>query len=329
MVFGLRDLKTGLRSSLVSFFLVAFTGVAADDRFSKDHRAPDGLAEVVTSVENTEFLGLGVLRKNTGDPCVSVATRSDKQFWACRGGEVSEKSAFDDIQINLAEKKFVLSRDLSKSADREFDELMMIVDALPKLVTFACYPELSISEVPISVTEDLRLADINYNGRIRKLIMSDRDLVGWELDAHDVYRTLANYCADYYCESAHLRNSSKFWECNSSHLTESLFLQNLGISVVLKQGVFTVTKSHASGFDGLEIETQRFLDDFGGIVGAVACHPESSVVDVPIPQDLAKTRINKTNIRSLGSVSVGSENELTLIIDAYKVYTELREHCWD
>ena len=126
MVFsGCRDLKTGFLSILISFFLLAFTGAAADDSLSKDHRAPDKLAEVVTSVGNTEFLGLGVLRQNTGDPCVSVATRSDEQFWACRGGEVSEKSSFDDIQINLAEKKFVLSRDLSKSVDREFDELMM------------------------------------------------------------------------------------------------------------------------------------------------------------------------------------------------------------
>ena len=239
----------------------------------------------------TDLMGLGLLKKNTVNPCDSSTNRATEIFWSCHGGLISEESSAGDIQIDLAENKFVLSRDLSRSTDREFDELMIIIDALPRLVTFACFPAYRISDVPLPITEDLRAADITYAGSLRRLIQADENLIRWELDAYDVYKTLSSYCPDYYCEFAVVRTSAKFWQCNSASLRESIYLERMALNVLLSEGSFTFTKNFSQTSDGMEVRLDQFVSDIAVLMESIACHPESSLLDVPVSPNRIRNKL--------------------------------------
>ncbi len=302
------------------------TVVQAEGGIDKTATYP-GRAIVPSSSGGTDFMGLGLLKKNALDPCESSTNRDTEIFWGCHGELISEESSAGDIQINLAANKFVLSRDLSESTDREFDELMMIVDALPRLVTFACYPAYRISDVPLLVTEDLRAADITYSGSLRRLIQTDENLIRWELDAFDVYQTLSSYCPDYYCEFAVVRTSAKFWQCNSASLRESIYLERMALNVLLSEGSFTVTKNFSQTSDSMEVHLDRFVSDVAVLMESIACHPESSLMDVPVSAERLRNKLTEKEIDSLGELSAESQNQLTFTANAYKVYTSIGKSC--
>jgi len=287
-----------------------------------------GRAIVPSAAGDADFMGLGLLKKNTIDPCKATTNRATEVFWDCHAGQVAEESSAGDIQIDLAEKKFVLSRDLSQSSDREFDEVMVIVDALPTLVTFACYPAYRISDVPIQVTEDLKSADISYSGSLRRQIGTNEDLIRWELDAHDVYQTLSSYCPNYYCEFAAVRTSVKFWLCNSASLSESIYLEPTALNVTLRDGFFKVTKS-TNANSGLEGGLHEFVADVAALMESIACHPESSLMDVPLSGGSWNGRPSNINIESLGNIVSDDSNQLTFTANAFKVYTSIGKSCLD
>lgn len=316
--------------ALILFLTFSCIGTIVQAESSVDENAslPDRKIGPIPS-GGADFLGLGLLKKNTVDTCESAINRATEIFWDCHGGLISETSSEGDIQINLAEKKFVLSRDLSRSTDREFDELMTIVDALPSLVTYACYPARQISDVPITVAEDLKVADITYSGNIRRLIETDENLTRWELDAYDVYKTLSSYCPEYYCEFADLRTSLKFWKCNSADLRETIYIENKALNVILSDGSFTITRHHNNASDAPETHLDRFVADLGVLMESIACHPEASLMDVPLSGEHTSSRPTTIDIDSLGKIMPSGDNQLTFKADAYKVYTGVGRKCLD
>jgi len=303
------------------------TVVQAESDIDKIATHP-GRAIVPSAADYTDFMGLGLLKKNAMDRCKATTNRATEVFWDCHVGQVSEESSAGDIQIELAEKKFVISRDLSQSSDREFDEVMIIVDALPTLVTFACYPEYRISEIPIQVTEDLRSADISYSGSLRRQIGTNEDLIRWELDAYDVYKTLSSYCPDYYCEFADVRTSVKFWLCNSASLRENIYLEPLALNVTLRDGSFRVTKSANANSDS-EVGLHEFVANVAALMESIACHPESSLMDVPLSDGSWNGRPSTIDIESLGDIMSDDNDYLTYTANAFKVYTSIGKSCLD
>ena len=301
------------------------TVVQAESGIDKIATHPDRAIAPNTAVD-TDFMGLGLLKKNAMNPCKTATNRATEVFWDCHVGQVSEESSAGDIQIELAEKKFVISRDLSQSSDREFDEMMIIVDALPTLVTFACYPEYRISDVPIQVTEDLKSADISYSGSLRRQIGTNEDLIRWELDAYNVYKTLSSYCSDYYCEFADVRTSGKFWLCNSASLRENIYLEPQALNVTLRDGYFRVTKS-ANANSGSGVGLHEFVADVAALMESIACHPESSLMDVPLSDGSWNGRPSTINIESLGDIVLGDSNQLTFTANAFTVYTSIGKSC--
>ena len=279
-------------------------------------------AEVEVSV-GTNFFGLGLLKKSTNNPCDTATRRDTEFFWICHSSVIDEKVLSNDVQIRLTDGKFFLEKDLSKSLDREYDELMMVVDVLPKLVSFSCYPESSIDRIRLPIGRELEMAELVYSGDIKKTLFSDDTVAGWQLSAFDVYAELNNYCQYYFCEFAVVRNSSKFWECNEAILQETAWLGDYNIQVSLKAGELSIEQALSEQVSPtLESAISNFGRQTAELIVNIACHPTERLVDIAF-EGRSKFMLSEALIQEV-TKSISFEEDRKMLssrLDAYGIYT--------
>lgn len=118
-------------------------------------------------------------------------------FWNCDARQMllaSLDMAPKSIQVRLHGGEFSMTRNLGHLNDPEFEDLMIVTDALPGLVSIVC------SELPnYPVEESTRMsieAVTSYEASfpIRRVLNQDPDLYEWRADAVDVYRSLDVFC---------------------------------------------------------------------------------------------------------------------------------------
>ena len=269
----------------------------------------------------TNFFGLGLLKKSTDDPCDTANRRDTELFWVCHSSVTEEVVTYNDVQIRLADGNFFLQRDLSDSADREYDELMMVVDALPKLVSFACVPGSPIEGVRLPVSPELETADIMYTGNIKKTLFADDSVAGWELDAFEVYSNLNSFCQDYFCEFAVVRTELKFWDCNEASLKETLWVNEQSIRVTLETGQFVFEQMlDDQMIQPSDLAIKTFGLQVSELIGDIVCHPSEKLVDIVLDM---RTGLPESFVIEMTDKVVFDDNtnSLRLTINAYSTYT--------
>ena len=305
----------------LTFLVIISWCFIADDLPAQAHGSSVTQGAEVQVPAGTKFFGLGLLKKSTNNPCDTAIRRDSELFWGCYSSVTEEVVADNGVQIRLADGKFFLEKDLTDSSDREYDELMLIVDVLPKLVSFACFPELPIDRVRLPISRELESADIVYLGEVNKTLFPDDSVVGWELSALEVYRNLNGFCQDYFCEFADVRTNPKFWDCNKAALRETLWVSEHGIRVILDAGKFFFEQSvNDQKVQSLDLAITSFGWQASKLISDIACHPTEGLVDVALrdrnglPKSLVFGVTNKV-------VFEANKNTLRLEIDAYEVYT--------
>lgn len=280
-------------------------------------------------VPKSSLMGAGILKRSTGSPCDFIADRSQKAFWRCEKIETPEVVIDGSFRFELSDGVFRISRDLSQSSEPEIDDLLVIPDALAKLVTFSCFPGTSISKSQLSVSGELSRAELEFNGNIRKLLTNDANTSKWEIDAFSVYRDLSKYCEVYYCQFASSRDTEKFWECHGDALVETLILPDSGIALRLRDQTFYVSVTGAT--NSAVRDDDYFHQQARSILGNVGCHPRLQLVDVPVQhrrEGLSEERAERNSNR--GELTFEMTNRFSAVelsVPAIQVYVNQQSIC--
>jgi len=119
------------------------------------------------------------------------------EFWSCDARKALLASIDlqpENIHIRLQDGEFSMRRHLGYLSDPEFEDLMIVSDALPGLVQIVCreFPDRPVVE-STSVAIETRIV-YAANFPIRRFINEHPDIYEWRADAVDVYRALNDHC---------------------------------------------------------------------------------------------------------------------------------------
>ena len=283
---------------------------------------PDGVSPL---------LGTGILKRSTGNPCDFAVDRSTRLYWQCTQNHAHETVEFGPFRIELMDSVFRVTRDLSESPDPTIDELLVVPDVLPKLVTFSCFPGSAISQIDLPVVEDLMRAELEFNGSARRVIASESAIAQWEIDALSVYQSLNDYCGEFYCEFAEMRDTQKFWACHGDTLVESIVVPEIGLTVRLQDKTFYVGVDDEKG----DLSSQEALKPIAHrAMMQIGCYPSVSLLNVPL-DNLGRVDTKSHTEASLGASTALSINESQRFFSnevsasAFSVYTNPLLICSD
>lgn len=118
-------------------------------------------------------------------------------FWNCDARKALLASIDlqpKEIHIRLRDGEFSMWRHLGHLSDPEFEDLMIVSDALPGLVRIICreLPDRPVVESTSMAIEARTVYVANFP--IRRVINEDPEIYEWRADAVDVYRALGDYC---------------------------------------------------------------------------------------------------------------------------------------